>query len=144
MFYEINKTTEIVVDTATGDTESIEITEAVKQGLILGPKMCCATTAKVNDVGEKVYHKCGETEIGMSIYMDDISVAGGPEEVKKGIRKCARMEVEKKMKYSLSKTKYMVVKTGKEKEEAVSEQVKAGDIQRTKKNKYLGIAINED
>ena len=55
----------------------------------------------------------------MSIYIDDISIAGGPEEVKKGMRKLARMEVEKKMKYSLSKTKHMVVKTGKEKEEEV-------------------------
>ena len=45
--------------------------------------------------------------------MDDISVAGGPDEVNKGIRKCARMEVVKKIKYSLSKTKYKVVKTGK-------------------------------
>ena len=34
--------------------------------------------------------------MGMSIYVDDISVVGGPEEVKTGIRKCARMEVEKK------------------------------------------------
>ena len=30
IFYEINKTTEIVVDTANGNTESIEITEVVK------------------------------------------------------------------------------------------------------------------
>ena len=89
--------------------------------------MCCATAAKVNDAGEKVEYKYGEIEIGMSIYMDDIPVAGGPEEVKKGIRKCARMEVEKKMTYSLSKTKYMVIKTGKEKED-ISEQVKAGNI----------------
>ena len=34
----------------------------------------------------------------MSIYIDDISVAGGPEELKKGIRKCARTEGEKKTK----------------------------------------------
>ena len=65
--------------------------------------------------------------------MDDISVAGGSEEVKKGIRKYAQMEVEKKMIYSLSKTKYIVVKTGKEKEEDISERVKAENIQRTKK-----------
>ena len=58
--------------------------------------MCCATTAKVNDVAEKVDYKNGEIELGMSIYMDDISVTGGSQEVKKGIRKCARMEVEKK------------------------------------------------
>ena len=32
----------------------------------------------------------------MSIYVDDISVAAGPEEVKKGTRKCPRMEVERK------------------------------------------------
>ena len=47
--------------------------------------MCCATTAKVNDVGERVEYKygMGEIELDMSIYIDDISVAGGPEEVKK-------------------------------------------------------------
>ena len=37
----------------------------------------------------------------------------------------------------------MVAKTSKEKED-VSEQVKAGNIQRTKKYKYLGITINEE
>ena len=40
------------------------------------------------------------------------------------------------MKYSLSKTKYMVVRTGKEKREDISEQVKAEKIQKTKKYKY--------
>ena len=54
------------------------------------------------------------------------------------------MEVEKKMKYSLSKTKYMVLKTGKEKEEDILEQVKAGNIQITKKYKYLEITIDEE
>ena len=32
MLYEINKTTKFVVDTAIGNTESIEITEVVKEG----------------------------------------------------------------------------------------------------------------
>ena len=96
MLYEINKITEIVVDTTIGNTKSIEVTQVVKKGLIFGPIMCCATTGKVNDVGERFHYKYGEIEIGMSIYIDDISVAGGPEEVKKGIRKCARMEGEKK------------------------------------------------
>ena len=76
--------------------------------------------------------------------MDNISVARGPGEVKKEITNCERMEVEKKMKYSLSKTKNIVVKNGKEKEEDISEQVKAGNIWRTKKYKYLGITINEE
>ena len=34
--------------------------------------------------------------------------------------------------------------TGKEKKEDVSEQVKIGNIQRTKKYKHLGITIKED
>ena len=97
--------------------------------------MCLATAVKVK-VNERVDYKDGEIEIGISIYREDISVAGGPEEVKKGIRKCARIEVEKKMKYSLCKTKYMVVRTGKEKREDISEQVKAEKIQKTKKYKY--------
>ena len=106
--------------------------------------MCCAMTAKVNDVGERVEYKHGEIEIGMSIYVDDISVAVGPEKVKKGMRKCARMEVENKIKYSLSKTKYMVVRTGKKKEGDISEQVNVGNIQRTRKYKYLWITANEE
>ena len=48
-FYEINKTTKIVVDTTIGNTESTEITEVVKQGSIFGSTMCCATTAKIDD-----------------------------------------------------------------------------------------------
>ena len=54
------------------------------------------------------------------------------------------MEVENKIKYSLSKTKYMIVRTSKEKEEDISEQMKAGKIQKTKKYKCLGITINEE
>ena len=80
----MNKTTEIVVDIEIGNRDSIQVTEVVKQGLIFEPTMCCAATAKVRDVGDKIDYKYRETEIAMSIYMDDISVAGGPEEVKKG------------------------------------------------------------
>ena len=97
-----------------------------------------------HSVGEKVDYKYGEIEIGMSIYIDDISVAEGSEEAKEGIRKRARMEVEKKMKHSLRKTNYMVVRTGKKKEDNIPEQMKAGNIQRTKKYKYLEITINEE
>ena len=43
---ETNKNTEIIVDTAIWNTESIEITEVVKKGLIFGRTMCCATTAQ--------------------------------------------------------------------------------------------------
>ena len=44
--------------------------------------MCFATAIKVK-VNERVDYKNGEIEIGISIYREDISVAGGPEEAKK-------------------------------------------------------------
>ena len=48
MLYEINKTTEIFVDTAIGNSERIKVKKVVKQGSI-----CFATTATVNEVGKK-------------------------------------------------------------------------------------------
>ena len=59
MLYEINKTTETVVHNANGNTESIQITEVVRQGSIFGPKTYRATLPVVNDVGEKEMCKNG-------------------------------------------------------------------------------------
>ena len=39
----------------------------------------------------------------MSIYMDDIAAATGIAEMRKGIRNCAKMEMESKMRYGLKK-----------------------------------------
>ena len=57
--------------------------------------------------------------IGMSVYIDDIAAAGEIAEIRKGIRNCTKMEKEKKMRYGLKKTTYMMVKTEKEREEIV-------------------------
>ena len=76
--------------------------------------MCCVTTSRVKNIGETVQYSYGKVDIGMSVYMDDI--AGGIAEIRKGIRNCAKMEEEKKMRYKPKKTKYMIVKTGKERE----------------------------
>ena len=144
ILYEMNKNAEVIVDTTVGQTESISIKEIVKQGSIFGPIMCCATTSRVNNIGETVQYSYGKVDIGMSIYMDDIAAAGGIAEIRKGIRNCAKMEKEKKMRYGLKKTKYMMVKTGKEREEIVQENVKSGEVCKTETYHYLGITINEE
>ena len=41
------------------------------------------------------------------------------------------MEREKKISFGLKKTKYMIVKTGREEDEEINETVNAGRIQRT-------------
>ena len=48
--------------------------------------------------------------------MDDIATTGKSEHTRKGTNNCARMEKEKKISYGLKKTKYMIVKTGREEE----------------------------
>ena len=45
--------------------------------------MYCATTARANDIGEKFCCKYGETKIGMTVFMDDISAVGDVEEDRK-------------------------------------------------------------
>ena len=81
--------------------------------------MSCATTSKVNKIGETVQYSYGKTGIGMLIYIDDIAAAEGIAEIRKGIRNCTKMEKEKKMRYGLKKTTYMMVKTEKDREEIV-------------------------
>ena len=54
-----------------------------------------------------------------------------------------KMEVEKKSKYSLNKTKYMIVKSGKKIFQNKWKQ-EHSKYQRTKKCRYLGITINEE
>ena len=99
----MNKKAEIIVDTALGRTESINIKKIVKQGSIFGP-MCCKTTSKVNNIAETVQYTYRKIDIGMSVYMGDMASAGGVE-IRKGIRNCSKMEKDKKMRYGLKKTK---------------------------------------
>ena len=69
----------------------------------------------------------------MSVYVDDIAAVGGLAEIRKGIRNCAKMEEEKKMRYGLKYTKYMMVKTGKEREGVMQENVKSEAVRKTEK-----------
>ena len=67
-------------------------------------------------------------------YFSTMRSSGGE---KKRRKKCMKMEVGKKIKNSLIKTKYIVVKTDKEKEEDILGQVKGVSIQRTKNYKIV-------
>ena len=58
--------------------------------------MCCASTARVNEIGDKVICKYGNIEIGMPTFMDDIAAIGKADTITKGIRNCRKMKTEKK------------------------------------------------
>ena len=69
----------------------------------------------------------------MPVFMDDIATAGKAGHLRKGTNNCAMMEKEKEISFGLKKTKYIMVKTGREEE--INETVKVGRIQRTDKYK---------
>ena len=141
ILYEMNKETDIIIRTPVGNTDNVQVKEVVKQGTIFGPIICCAETSTVNSIGEEVKYN-GKITNRMPVFMDDIATAGKAEHIRKGIKNCARMEKEKKIRFGLKKTKYMIVKTGREEE--INETVRAGRIQRTDKCKYLGMTISTD
>ena len=144
--YEINKETDVIIKTPVGNTDNIQVKEAVKQDAIFGPIMCYSETSTVNSIGEEAKYRYGKINIGMPVFMNDIATASKAEHIRKGINNCAKMEKEKKISFGLKKTKFMIVKTGREEEEEkeINETVKAGRIQRTHKFKYLGITISTD
>ena len=138
----MNKRSIVAIYTPFGETGNIEIKKIVKQGTTYGPVMCCVTTARVNDIREKVYCKYGDTEIGMPVFMDDIAAVGEAEQIRKGIRNCRKMETLKKFEYGLKKTKIMIVRTGQGKKEQIQERVQQGTVVETDRYKYLRMVIN--
>ena len=92
----MDKRSKVTINTPFEEIENIEIQEIVKQGTTYGSVMCCATTVSVNNIGEKVCCKFGNTEIGMPVFIDDISAVGDAEGIRKGIKNFRKIETPKK------------------------------------------------
>ena len=76
MVYKLNEEAKFRVSTPAGMTEQITVKEIVKQGTVFGPKLCCATTGKVNqglEVREFIYPS---VSIQAVTFVDDISGGG--------------------------------------------------------------------
>ena len=71
---------------------------------------------------------------------------GDRETVERIMRNCVQMEIEKKWEFSIEKSNWMVMKTGKRSEEIedIKVEVKQGEIKRAKVYKYLGNWANEE
>ena len=56
MIYKLNEKAVFKVITPAGETNPITVEEIVKQGTVFGPKLCCASTGKINSgLAEKEY-----------------------------------------------------------------------------------------
>ena len=140
----LNKESLVKIRTSVGETDFIWVGEMVKQGSVLGTDIACLETDAVNRIGElqrKIY--APDVTIGMCVHVDDMSVAGDPEDIKRGAQKLRMMEEEKKFTFGIQKTKYMVIKTGREKEKKIQIDISSGTIGRIDEYKLLGFWINE-
>ena len=143
MIYKMNRDTVIEVETPSGTTKKMKVGEIVKQGTVLGPTLCCVVTDQINKIGEPQDRNLGHEYVAILIFVDDVMSAGNAEEARAAIRNCKEMERKKKFTYGLKKTKVMVMNTGKEKEEVIEEEVKAGKVNRTDEYKYIGFHLNK-
>ena len=144
MIYNLNNNTIIEVETPCGTTKKFNVGEIVKQGTVLGPTLCCVSIDQINKIGESQERNIGKEYIAIIIFVDDVMSAGNPGEARKTIRNCREMEELKKVTYGLKKTQYMVMNTGKEKEEIIEEEVGLGQVTRTLEYKYMGFHVNEE
>ena len=144
IMYKLNNETEITVDTPFGKTNKVSVGEIVKQGTVLGPDLCCIATDQINNIGENQEKSVGEEIVGILVFVDDVMSAGTAEEIRKAIRNFAEMEKVKKFTYGLKKTKYMVMKTGREKEEIIAEGVREGMVSQTDEYRYVGLLLSKE
>ena len=126
-----------------GDTENFTIMNIVKQGTTHGPIICCTETSQVNNSEEPVKYQYEQVEVGIPVFMDDIMASGDHDHVNKAVKSCRNMEETKKITHGLKKTKYMIDKTGHVSNQEITEEVKAGNMERTMTQKDLGTIVNK-
>ena len=141
----LDKEAVVEIKTPVGTTKGITIEELVRQGTLFGPLFCCASTARVNVIGEPVIQNPGSVEVKIPASIDDMnSTTKDPDNIEKAIRNCRRLEIEKKYTFELNKTNFMII----DKEERimvrVEETLQKGKVKEVASYKYGGIQINQD
>ena len=144
ILHKMNSEAHIIVKTPVGPTHEFKLGEMVKQGTVFGPKLCCVSTGKINKIGRKAKTVLSPNiSIGAVTFVDDIGAIGSPDTVETVGKNCSAMEEEKGMEFSLPKTNWMCVKTGKEPKKDIKIEVKQGKIKEAVEYKHLGNWWNE-
>ena len=108
-----------------------------------GPKLCCASTGKINngiEMEEVIYPS---VSVKASTYVDDILGGGRREFVQTVMEKCKENEEQKMWEVSIDKSKWMCLRNGRRNVEEIEVDVKQGRIGKAELYKYLGSMVNE-
>ena len=150
ILYLLNKSATAKIITPVGITNEISISETVKQGTVFAPKLCCASTGKLNNMSKPIQTIITpRVTVGALTFVDDMIGGGKKATVENVMENCAEIEVLKNWEFSLDKSNWMVQKYSTKKKEDDSEEydirarVKRGEIGRIDVYKMLGNWINE-
>ena len=70
---DLNKVSNIVVKTPLGPTENFQVPSIVKQGTVLGPTLCSASTAEYIEENKSGGLEIGGMSINSLVFVDDIT-----------------------------------------------------------------------
>ena len=120
----------------------MEVKEIVKQGTVFGPKLCCASTGKINEGLEEKEVIYPTVSIQAMTYMDDIEGGGTAKFVQAVMDQCREKEIEKLWEFSAKKSKWMCIANRKKKTEQLEVEVRQGLLGKTEVYKLLGNMVN--
>ena len=143
MIYKLNEKAVFKVITPAGETNPITVEEIVKQGTVFGPKLCCASTGKINNGLAEQEVLYPSVAIQAVTFLDDINGGGSKRFVQAVMMNCSRKEDEKLWEFSTDKSKWMCIANRKRKIDEIEVDVKQGRIGRTSVYKFLGNFVNE-
>ena len=140
--YKLNENGKAIINTPVGEIGPIEANEIVRQGTILGPKLCCVNTDKINKIGKKCVTYVGpKVKTESLIYVDDIqNASSNVKQMENAADNLRRLENQKGYLFNndVKKTAILIVNKKKKKLYDIKLKVRLGEIKQTNEYKYLG------
>ena len=138
---DLNETAEIVVKTPVGNTTEFQVENIVKQGTVIGPILCSASTAECCLEHRSGGSSIGNTSIRSLAYVDDIlDISEGVNGAEDAHQTVINFTSKKRLK--LSGGKCHIVINAKKHTEIPKLKVNGESITTERSAKYLGDIIN--
>ena len=139
---DLNETAEIVVKTPVGNTTEFIVIKIVKQGTVIGPLLCSASTAECCVEHRSGGSSIGSTSIGSLAYVDDIlDISDEVSEAEDAHQTVLNFTSKKRLELSGGKC-HIVVINAKKRTEIPKLKVNGELITTESSAKYLGDIIN--
>ena len=139
----MNTTSDIIVKTPVGNTTNFMVTNIVKQGTVMGPLLCSASTAECCDEHLRGGMSIGSTSIRSLAYVDDIiDVDEDPDETCEAHNTVLKFTSKKRLELSGKKCVLLAINSNK-KTKIPKLLIDGKPVKREDSAKYLGDIINE-